>query len=587
MRIQHTKVGCLFIVSALVLTVFVGKVRADTTNEYQSERVTNFDSIVTINPDSSLTVKESIRVYAGGYAIKRGIYRDFPLKYKDEKGFSYNTTFDVQNVLRDGVKDDYHTESLTNGIRLYIGSSDMYLKPGFYTYVIDYTTKRQLGFFADHDELYYNITGNGWDFTVENATAVILMPEGLQTSAISHTAYTGISGSRGQDFVSGTKSSFGYAVAYFATTKPLYYREGLTVVVGWPKGYVYEPTVLQKAFDFILANIGIFIGAVILVLISAYYLVVWYKFGRDPKGAGTLVTQYELPKAISPAGARYIHKMSYDTKAISSSLVNTAIKGYIKLTEKNNQFSISSVKNDYSGLAGEEQAILRELLNRSTKSFTFNNAEATKVAKAIDAFKTSLEVTYLTTYFRNNHKLLVIPACLILVYFPTLFISSMVFVSLLLLFCMILVTIFGMIAVRARTVLGRKVEDQILGLRNYLTAVENPKYASDINYETPDSLKVYEKYLPYAIALDVEPIWTKRFKTQIEASKAIENNRSGWYYSSSHIASYTFASSLGSSLAHSVSAASTPPGSKSGLGGGGGGGGSSGGGGGGGGGGGW
>ena len=93
--------------------------------------------------------------------------------------------------------------------------------------------------------------------------------------------------------------------------------------------------------------------------------------------------------------------------------------------------------------------------------------------------------------------------------------------------------------------------------------------------------------MPYAIALDVEPIWTKRFKTQIEASKAIENNRSGWYYSSSHIASYTFASSLGSSLAHSVSAASTPPGSKSGFGGGGGGGGSSGGGGGGGGGGGW
>ena len=101
-----------------------------------------------------------------------------------------------------------------------------------------------------------------------------------------------------------------------------------------------------------------------------------------------------------------------------------------------------------------------------------------------------------------------------------------------------------------------------------------------------ESLTLFEKYLPYAIALDVETRWAKRFQSQIAAamaSPAAQGTAFGWY--SGHSSPWNdvggFSNSIGSSLASSIGTASSSPSSGSG------GGGSSGGGGGGGGGGGW
>ena len=111
-----------------------------------------------------MTVVETITVNSTGNVIKRGIYREFPTRYKDRHGNNYVVDFSVNEVLRDGKPESYHLEGLSNGTRVYIGRKEVFLNPGTYTYTIRYSTNRQLGFFKDHDELYWNVTGNGWSF---------------------------------------------------------------------------------------------------------------------------------------------------------------------------------------------------------------------------------------------------------------------------------------------------------------------------------------------------------------------------------------------------------------------------------------
>ena len=125
-----------------------------------AERITSFLSEVTIGADSVLTVKETIAVVAEGSEIKRGIQRDFPTRYKDSKGLNYVVGFDVLGVKRDGRDEPFTIMSIDNGKRIRIGSADVFLDYGPHVYEITYQTTRQLGYFTDYDELYWNVTGS-------------------------------------------------------------------------------------------------------------------------------------------------------------------------------------------------------------------------------------------------------------------------------------------------------------------------------------------------------------------------------------------------------------------------------------------
>ncbi len=110
-----------------------------------------------------MLVTETISVHAEGVEIKRGIYRDFPTIYRGSWGQKKHVLFDVVSCGSDGKPEPWHSENRENGLRLYFGEEDVILPSGDYTYTLQYQT-RQLGFFKDFDELYWNVTGNGWPF---------------------------------------------------------------------------------------------------------------------------------------------------------------------------------------------------------------------------------------------------------------------------------------------------------------------------------------------------------------------------------------------------------------------------------------
>ncbi len=296
------------------------------------ERILSFDSHITVHADGSMQVRETIVVQSAGVNIRHGIDREFPTSYTDKLGNNYTVGFEIIGVQRDGHAEPYHTADLSNGVRIYFGDAAHLLPDGKHTYIFTYSTSRQLGFFRDHDELYWNVTGNGWAFPIDVATATVVLPPPIRDSVKSLGGYTGYEKEKGQAF---TASTDGENNPTFRA-QDLLAKQGLSIVVTWPKGLMTEPTKKEKAQEFASDNRGLVAGLVGLLLVLVYYLVVWTMVGRDPP-AGTIVPLYEPPDNMSPAAMRYLERMGFDMTGFTASIMDLAAKGYLTIDRDESQ----------------------------------------------------------------------------------------------------------------------------------------------------------------------------------------------------------------------------------------------------------
>lgn len=542
----------------------------------QLEYIQNFTSKLIVKNDSSLSVEESITVQAEGDEIKHGIYRDFPTSYTDRYGNKIRVGFQVVSVQRDNSTEPYHIENRSNGKRIYFGDANVIIPTGLHEYKFTYTVTRELGFFADHDELYWNVTGNGWVFPIAQASAEVTLPKTIPLNAVTTTGYTGPAGSKAQDF--GASTSEG--VISFKSSKPLNPQEGLTIVVGWPKGHIAEPTTVQKVKWFLSDNRGILASGILLLLLVAYYIRTWQKYGIDPK-KGTVVPQYEAPQKLSPAGIFYVHKMGYRMDAFTAATLSLAVKGYVHITNDDSRYVISKT-NAGTGASPDEQAVYNALFTEG-ENVTLNNAEYKILQNAQAAQRAALaEQLGHGTYFINNTKYFIaglLLSALVVIVAAVLQAPSYAIV-LAILACLAIDILFYNL-LRKRTPDGQKLYEEIEGFKLYMSVAEKDR----LNFHNPpeQTPQLFEKLLPYALALGVEQKWAEQFANVF---KKIGPEGQTGYMPLWYTGAYFNAHSMGEfsdSFSSAISSSSTPPGSSSG----GGGGGSSGGGGGGGGGGGW
>jgi uncharacterized membrane protein len=620
-----------------------------TANEEQ-ERIVSYDSQIIVNQDGSMLVTELIKVHSEGQKIKRGIYRDFPTKYKDDYGNNIRITFEIKEILKDGFKESYHTEKLNNGVRVYIGKASHFLQAGDYTYTIKYKTNRQIGYFDNFDELFWNVTGNGWDFEIETTSATIILPTGIDPHSIKTFAYTGPEGSREMHYQT---EVIGISEIQFSTTNKLRLKEGLTIGVQWPKGFVYEPGFEDRMLYLITDNKSgiVLVGGAMALLL--FYIVAWVSVGKDPN-KGIIIPMYEPPLNLSPAGCRFINKMNFDNKAFTAAIINLCVKSYTILEKDDNDYTL--IKNSDASiklLSSDERKLVSKLkFKDNSASLELKQKNHTTIKSSIKALKKSLENLYEKQYFFTNKKYfitgIIISVIFLLIagilgseeliftliwnsiwsvgvsvllftvfktwrsvlagkakgaaFFGAIFITlfAIPFVggqimglyllgesgSTLLIIGIVLIAILNIVfhhLLKAPTRLGRKVMDRIEGFKMYLSTAEKDRLNSIKDPEkTPE---LFEKFLPYAIALDVENEWGKMFESVLEKAKAGGDEYSPRWYRGLNWntpGASTFVSNIGSSLTSTISSSSTAPGSSSGSSGG-----SSGGGGGGGGGGGW
>jgi hypothetical protein len=370
------------------------------------ERILAFDSRIEVNADAGMLVTETITVLSTGDQIRRGIFRDFPTSYRDRSGNRYVVGFAVQAVTRDGKPEAWRSEDLSNGVRIYIGQKKVFLPPGEHTYTLTYRTDRQLGFFKAHDELYWNVTGNDWAFAIDRVTARVELPPGVPGTSLLE-AYTGPAGAQGNAYTAEAPSE---RTAVFRTTRGLAPREGLTIVVGWPKGFVREPSSREKTWHFFKDNRSILTASIGLVLVLLYYALVWFAVGKDPQG-GSIMPIYSPPENMSPAAMRFIAEMGYDDKAFAAAVIDMAVKGHLTIAENGKTTTLKKTGGGAVGLSPDEQKIASQLFG-SGNSIVLERKNHARIGGAKNALKTALSLACEKRYFLTNRKAFITGAVL-------------------------------------------------------------------------------------------------------------------------------------------------------------------------------
>ena len=635
----------------IFLAVLWGLTFTAAASQFGGETIREFDALIEVRPDGALEVTETILVNAEGREIKRGIFRDFPTLYRAWHGRAL-APFEVLSVKRDGADEPWRTEERQNGVRLYIGRADRNLPHGLHRYEIHYRTDWQLGFFADRDELYWNVTGNGWSFIIERATAAVVLPQALPEASLALEAYTGHAGEKGRDWRARVDAE---GRARFMTTAPLMPNQGLTIVVGWPKGLVAEPNREQRLARWARDNPEWRAGLPGLALLLLYYLVVWHRYGRDPAGA-TVIPRFSPPQDVSAADARFLERRGYDERTFAAAVVALAVKGHLRIREGDGRdYTLERPQEPAAEpLLDDEKILFGALGVAPGGALPLRSENAVKVGAAHKALKDALRKEHLKRHFVTNGKYLIPglvgsfvalvaatlqssrpdPLSLFMLFWltgwtfgvailvtraldawrqalagkwllvvPALFITafsipfiggemaglyvlftqgSPLMAALLLLLVGVNFLFYRLL--QAPTLAGRRLLDELAGFRMYLDVAEKDELR--VRRGPERTLQLFEKYLPYALALGVENAWAEQFSDILDRARATGGADAvpRWYSGSSwDSAGGGFAGALAGGLSSAIASASSSPGSSSG----GGGGGSSGGGGGGGGGGGW
>ena len=383
----------------------------------QSERVLSFHSDIEIDTSSVITVKESIKIYATGAIFKRGITRTIPTERLDSLG-KKKLEYKILSVERDGKVSKYHTEKGNGEITIFVGEKSVFLNEGEYDYTITYRMSGQIGFFDNYDEIYWNVNGFQWNLPFDQVTSQITLPAGGKI--IQNSCYTGRYGSNSTNCNSKILSdnSIRFSAESFRA------GENLTVAVGFNKGIVNQPppppppTFFQKFGALILSGLMSF-------LLLFYYGFTWLRFGVDPVKP-TVYPQFDAPEKMTPASVGMIDKQRYYGDLITGSILNLAVKGYLRIEEdveeyifglfKTKRFIIHKLKKDTGMLLNEESILLSKLFT-STSTLVLDGKYDAKVGSAVTAFKASLRKQHTSLIYQGvNLKFWVVPILAMVAY---------------------------------------------------------------------------------------------------------------------------------------------------------------------------
>jgi uncharacterized membrane protein len=515
-RVYCKQILCtLHLASCIVLFLFI---LLPTTAFSQDFAINHFHSDITINGDSSFIVKETIDVEF--HRAKHGIYREIPFKYVEERGNAIKTPLSVLSVTDGAGKDwKYKTKKKGNVVNIRIGDPKKYVER-HQTYVITYKVENAVLFFDDHDELYWNVTGNYWWAPIKEASANVTLATKKKSENLWAACYTGTLGSKESQCGFETSANSGE----FFTKKNLNSREGFTIAFGWDKGLVSPPSSWKKFLWAInIRENWIFL----LPIFSLIFMInLWSKRGRDPRVKEAVTVMYEPPKyggkPLTPAEVGTLIDEKVDARDITSTIVGLAVRGYIKIEETKTEglildstdYYLTKVKEPDENLSALEKLLM-------AKIFTSNMPVPGRMVSDLkNKFYTDLDLLRSTLYseLMNKKYFLTSPEKVRKLYLSAgivLIVSSIIILSIfseanfktVLTGILIGLPVLAFAKVMpAKTKAGSSAYMDILGFQEFMNRAEKDKL------ERMGDKDLFSKFLPYAIALDVVDSWAKAFE---------------------------------------------------------------------------
>jgi len=508
----------------------------------QADEISRFNMHAIVNDDATVYVTEEI-LYDFGSNSKHGIYRDIPIKYKTATG--NNRSINIDDIVvtdADGQERTFVVSNEGKNKRIKIGDANK-MVTGMQVYTILYTVDGAINYFDDHDEFYWNVTGNDWPVHMNAVNAHVNALGLLKTDCFV--------GRYGSIDACDDVSEESDAVKF--TNGKIESRENMSIVVGVRKGIIHQPTIINKIMKFTQDNWILITPFVIFVVMWRR----WLRLGRDPKGRGTVVPQYQSPDNLSPAEVGMIIDEKVHPHDISALMINLAVKGCIHIRKNDDDYIFVKLDQKSCDLVSEEQMLYDSIFDGTKTAVKVSElknkfyADFTKIKG--DVVNTVIQKGY---YDKSPQNVQAIYVTIGLLMFTGSFFVMPVLggaVSVALLLSSFSVMGFGYFMPR-RTKKGAIAREEILGLKMYMETAEKDR----INFHNAPEKKPehFEILLPYAMALGVEKAWAKQFED-------IYNSKPQWYEGSANFNAVAFANDLHAFSNKTASAFTSRPASAS------------------------
>jgi uncharacterized membrane protein YgcG len=530
----------------------------------RSLEIERFDADIAVERDGDIDVTERIQAHFTGEW--NGLYRKVPVQYRTPQGFNWSIRLELVSAT-DDLGAPLRTETSREGHYVVYKVWVPGARDATRTVLLRYRAKNALRFFEEHDELYWNVTGDEWDVALGMVTARIALPAGA--TGIRATSFNGAYGSTATE-AAVTVEDTGVRIVM---PRKLEFREGLTAVVGWDKGLVPEPTATDRSLGFLASNWPLLFPIVVL----AGMLALWWRRGRDPRRLPVSV-QYEPPDGLTPAEAGTITDESADMRDITATVVDLAVRGYLRISEKEEEKLFGLLKGeeyvfhrgrpraDWQALAPHERSVLEGIFDDGVDEVELSDLEnefyktIPEIRKSLmerlvgkryyaarpDSVRTRWRVGALVVGFAFFIGGSAVSGRFGLT--PVPFMIAGVASALI-----ILIVGHNM---PARTVAGTRALEKVLGFGEFLDRVEKDRFERVV--KTPE---MFERFLPFAMAFGVEKKWARAFRDIYTTPPSWYSGPNAAAFNVSH-----FSSSLSNMSARTASAMSSSPRSSSGSG---------------------
>lgn len=528
------------VVGALALLGAAAPAAAD-----PGESIPSYDAQVTVQPDGSMRVREQIQYTFAG-TDHHGIYRDLRTR------FTYDPQQTGQDKVREYPVSDVNVSSPSGaptGVDVSEAGSITHLRigdpnrtvSGTQTYVLTYTIKGAFNGFADHQELYWNITGAEWEVPIARAHVAVTAPQPA-TKAVCY---------RGELNSTDVCQATAGATSTFTATD-LQPGQGMTILMAYPPGTVSDTSpIIRDTPKEGLARItqispyAVGGGVAIPLLAAAGVGLLAYRRGRDERYVGLtpglepgmgqdartaptplvdrteVAVQFQPPKGARPGQLGTLLDEEANVVDVTATIIDLAVRGYLRIEE--------IPKEGWFGHADWRLVVIRpapdtdrlEPFEMALMQAIFKGRDEVTISELKDTFASDLKATQARLYddvvargwFRGNPQSVrygwrIAGIALVVAGVAGTFLGQ-AFPNLWP-FTVGLAVAGGIVLLMsrrmpARTASGSATLAQLRGFRRYLETAE----ADQIRFEEGED--VFSRYLPYAIIFGVAERWAAVF----------------------------------------------------------------------------